>query len=561
MDRRNFLQISGAALGGLVARPAAGPHTAPAETVELPTRVLVRLGPGPQAQALISSDGRRAWAYRDVTVRLTPQAGGGLAVAVQSPTLALHAVQLLWRYAAPAAATVLGDAWERTYGDVQFQPPAGARKLPWYLVQHDPGSGRTACFGVRTGAHTFCYWQVGGGQLQLTLDTESGGVGVRLGARTLAAATVLATTGRPGESAFATARRFCGSMCPAPRLPRQPVYGINDWYFAYGNNSADLILEHTRLLAGLMPAGDNRPFSVIDAGWAAYAPALPGDNSWNDDFSRPNAKFPDMAQLGGEIRQLGMRPGLWTRPLCAAHDTPANRLLPRIAGRDDPKRPVLDPTIAENLERIRHNFATYQAWGYELVKHDFSTYDLLGRWGFEMADGFTAPGWRFHDDTRTTAEVILDLYQAIRDAAGPAYLIGCNTVGHLAAGLFELSRTGDDTSGLEWDRTRKMGVNTLGFRLVQHNQFFAVDGDCVGLTPKVPWAQNAQWLRLLAGSGAPLFVSAQPAAVGAAQKAALTAAFAQAARPQPVGEPLDWLTTPRPTRWRLDGQTVAFDWS
>src|SRR5205823_11246671 len=113
-----------------------------------------------------------------------------------------------------------------------------------------------------------------------------------------------------------------------------------------------------------------------------------------------------------------------------------------------------------------------------------------------------------------TAEIILDMYQAIREAAGPMYLIGCNTVSHLSAGLFELYRIGDDTSGEEWDRTRKMGVNTMGFRLVQHNTFYAADGDCVGLTPKVPWAKNEQWLRLLAESGAPLFISAQREAVG-----------------------------------------------
>ena len=106
-----------------------------------------------------------------------------------------------------------------------------------------------------------------------------------------------------------------------------------------------------------------------------------------------------------------------------------------------------------------------------------------------------------------------------------------------------------------------MGVNTLGFRLVQHDKFFAVDGDCVGITPKVPWALNEQWLRLLAGSGAPLFVSAQPVAVGKAQKIALKDAFARAARAQPVGEPLDWLTTLCPTKWRLDGQVTDFDWS
>jgi len=557
MNRRHFLQLSSAALSSLVALSAAG-SAGPAGGVELPTQVVVRLNEG--MQTLTSKD-RSTWTWRDVMVLLTPQAEGGLQVTVHSPTAALHAVQLQWKYAQKSGATVLGDAWERTYGDVQFQPPGFARKLPWYFVQHGTRPADTACFGVKTGCNTLCYWQVGGGQMQLTLDTSSGGVAVQLGARTLDAATVLATTGRPGENTFATARRFCGTMSPAPRLPRQPVYGINDWYFAYGKNSSALILEHTALLADLAPAGDNRPFSVVDAGWATYSPALPGDCCWHDDFSRPNANFPDMSKLAADVRKLGMRPGLWTRPLCAAHDVVATRLLPAIKGRDNPKNPVLDPTIAENLAVIEHNFATYQAWGYELVKHDFSTYDLLGRWGFNMKDEFTVPGWRFHDNTRTTAEVILNLYRVIRQAAGPAYLIGCNTVGHLAAGLVELNRTGDDTSGLEWDRTARMGPNTLGFRLVQHNQFFAVDGDCVGITPKVSWAQNEQWLRLLAGSGAPLFVSAQPTAVGAAQRAALKAAFAQAAKVQPVGEPLDWLTSQRPAKWRLDEQVTEFDWS
>ena len=557
MNRRHFLQISGAALGSLVAVSAAG-STPRAETVELPTQVFVRLDEGMQA---LASKNRLTWTYRDIVVQLTPQAGGGLQVAVQSPKAALQAVQLGWKYAQSATVAVLGDAWERSYGELQFKPAALARWLPWYFVQYDPKSGRTVCFGVKTGCRTLCHWQVGGGTMQLTLDTSSGGVGVQLGTRTLDAATVLATTSEPGENAFATARRFCGLMCTAPRLPRQPVYGVNDWYFAYGENNNALILEHSALLAELAPSGDNRPFSVIDSGWAAYSPVPSKDCCWPEDFSKPNAKFPDMHKLADDIKHMGVRPGLWMRPLTARHDDNPNRFLPSIPGRDRPTEPALDPTIDENLDRIRQNFATFQAWGYEMVKHDFSTYDLLGKWGFEITNQLTAPGWRFHDNSRTTAEIMLTLYQTIREAAGSMYLIGCNTVGHLAAGLFELSRIGDDTSGQKWDITRKMGVNTLGFRLVQHNKFFAVDADCACITTKVPWAETEQWLRLLAGSGTPLFVSAQPAAMGAPQKLALKNAFAQAARVQPLGEPLDWLTSLWPTKWRLDGQLTEFDWS
>jgi alpha-galactosidase len=141
------------------------------------------------------------------------------------------------------------------------------------------------------------------------------------------------------------------------------------------------------------------------------------------------------------------------------------------------------------------------------------------------------------------------------------YLIGCNTVSHLSAGLFELNRTGDDTSGREWDRVVKMGVNTMGFRLPQHNAFYAVDGDCVGLTTQIPWRRNRQWMQLLAESGAPLFISAQPEATGPEQKEYIRKCFAIAARPQPTGEPLDWMTNSHPEKWRLNGRVVSFDWS
>ena len=179
-----------------------------------------------------------------------------------------------------------------------------------------------------------------------------------------------------------------------------------------------------------------------------------------------------------------------------------------------------------------------------------------------MKDGLTSPGWRFNDNSRTSAEVINHLYGSIREGAGEGiiHVIGCNTVSHLSAGVFELCRIGDDTSGKEWARTRKMGVNTLGFRIAQHNAFYAADGDCVGLTTEVPWERNKQWMRLLAESSAPLFISAQWEALGAEQKAFVRDCFAKAARPQPLGEPLDWMTNPLPATWKLNNRDVTFDW-
>jgi len=141
-------------------------------------------------------------------------------------------------------------------------------------------------------------------------------------------------------------------------------------------------------------------------------------------------------------------------------------------------------------------------------------------------------------------------------------ITGCNTMGQLAAGLFELQRIGDDTSGQDWGRTRNMGVNCLAFRLPQNGTFFAVDADCVGQVSSnsVPWAKNSQWLDLLAHSGTPLFVSFPRETVSPEQKSALHEALVAASLPQPPAEPLDWLTDRTPERWHLDGKGTSFSW-
>lgn len=555
MNRRHFIRLGGMSLTGLLFTKWVNAVETTINLIHLPLKISIKLDDG--IHQLSSSD-KTSFIYKDIIVGLK-HIGDTLAVSVQSPTADLHQVQLEWAYQDKEKGKVTGDHWERTYGDLSFAPADFKKKLPWYFILS--AGMNTTCFGVKTGCKALCYWQLGQGRMQLTLDTTSGGKGVKLGNRLLEMASVVAIQNVNAENTFATAHRFCGLMCTAPRLPEKPVYGINDWYFAYGKNSSALILEHTRLLAGLATDVSNRPFSVVDAGWASYAPDLQGDCCWQDDFSKPNANFKDMGKLADEIKSLGMRPGLWTRPLCGSHTDPANRILPVIAGRNEAHKPVLDPTIPENLERIKNNLSLYKDWGYEMVKHDFTTFDMFGKWGFEMEQGFTAPNWQFYDQGLTNAEIILQLYSTIREAAGPMYLIGCNTISHLSAGLFELTRIGDDTSGNEWSRTRKMGVNTLGFRLVQHNKFYSADGDCVGLTTKVPWKKNKQWMDLLAQSSSPLFISAQPDALGAAQRIFIKQCFTTAAKVLPLAEPLDWLKTPLPESWKLNGTIKKFDWS
>jgi alpha-galactosidase len=178
----------------------------------------------------------------------------------------------------------------------------------------------------------------------------------------------------------------------------------------------------------------------------------------------------------------------------------------------------------------------------------------------KMGEELTSDGWHFADRGKTSAEIILQFYRALRQGVGDGVLLGCNTVGHLGAGILELQRTGDDTSGRDWNRTRKMGVNTLGFRLPQHRAFFLVDPDCAPVSKSVPLAMTRQWLDVVARSGASLFISAEPGEVTPEEKTLLKAALANAARIQPEAEPLDWMETTSPRRWRLGGETAHFTW-
>ena len=177
-----------------------------------------------------------------------------------------------------------------------------------------------------------------------------------------------------------------------------------------------------------------------------------------------------------------------------------------------------------------------------------------------MGEAITSSGWHFADRSKTTAEIVLQFYRALRQAVGDAVLLGCNTVGHFGAGIFELQRTGDDTSSRDWNRTRKMGVNTLGFRLPQHRAFFLWIRIAPRYRRSVPLALSRQWLDVVARSGAVLFISANPAEVRPEEKVLLKAGLPIAARVQPDAEPLDWMETTSPARWRLGGNTERFTW-
>lgn len=555
MNRRNFIKTTGLSIAAAILyNPHLETYGNNKTILKLPDEVFANVN---NELVKLTGVGKDIVGNLDATV-FFEYTESGISIFIEAPQSSLSSVTLLWDIPIEASSKILNDDWERAYGNLSWHNPNQSEILPWYFLEHSKLG--TNGFGVKTGAKTFCYWQILDGKLSLTLDTRSGGIGVQLLSRRLKAAEIVAIKGKQEESPFQTGRRFTKLMCNSPRLPKEPVYGINDWYFSYGNNSDELILEHTRLIAPLAEGLNNRPFSIIDSGWFEGPSDSPDDCCWGD-MSKPDNKFKDMNKLAEKIKDLGMRPGIWTRPLCAKDDDPINILLPYVNGREK-NRPILDPSIPENLERIKSYFELYNQWGYKLVKVDYTTFDYFLQFGYDMSSqrSITSPGWSVYNVNKTNAEIFLDLYKAIRDAAGKTYLIGCNTFSHLSAGIFELFRIGDDTSGREWDRTKRMGVNSLAFRGIQHDNFYSADADCVGLTNNISWEKNKQWMELLAKSGTPLFISAEPKATGTKQKEFIKESFKYASQKQPLAEPLDWLTNPLPSKWKLNDEIVKFNW-
>lgn len=483
--------------------------------------------------------------------------GSQMTVSIRAPAAETKWIRLHWKHRVQPGALCLGDAWERAYGNLEWRKPDPVRVMPWYFLVSEGST--TSGVGVKTGCAAMASWSVGADEVTLALDVRCGGRGVELRTRTLNAVAVVARDGAKDESAATAAHSLCRMLCDSPRLPADPVYGGNNWYHAYGRATEDQVVGDAARVASWAPDCANRPFMVMDDGWQA-----PRNDDYNGGpWTYGNRDFPNLPRVAEKMRREGVRPGIWYRPLATVERLPDSCFLnaDRSLGWANGGR-FLDPTVERSQEILSSDMRRFTLeWGFEMVKHDFSTYDLLGFWGSGRGGDYTADGWTFADRSRTTAEIVADFYRLLRCAAGRTVLLGCNTIGHLSAGLVEVHRTGDDTSGREWERTRKMGVNTMAFRIAQHGAFFAADADCAGITTHIPWHLNRQWLQLLAASGTPLLVSASPDAVGPEQEAALREAFLTASTPQPRCEPLDWMETTCPEHWRFGAVERRFKWS
>ena len=506
-----------------------------------------------EEQEVVLEKGRLSGA--GVHVTLEGSGAETVKVSVEAPGVGLCHVALHWKHGVEPGSRILGDAWERGYGDLEFLPEDSGHCMPWYFLAVSP-KGETYGLGVMVRPAAFCHWQADREGITLWMDLRNGGLGTMLGEKLLHAVTLVQEL-YDEKSVFEAACDFCGKLCDDPIFPEMPVYGSNNWYYAYGNSSQEEFLQNARDLAELTAGNQNRPYMVLDDCWQPSREdpeAATATGNIGGPWDRGNSRFPDMAALAEAVAKQGVLPGIWIRLLQdLSSEIPAG-------WRSMRDGECLDPTVPEAAAKIGQDVKRLVDWGFRLIKHDFSTCDLFGKFGFQMNPLVTEGDWHFHDRSRTNAQIVTDFYRLVRENAKGAVVLGCTCVGHLGAGLMELNRTGDDVSGLEWDRTRKMGVNTLAFRMPQHRAFYDVDADCVGITDKVPWKLTRRWLKLLAHSGTPLFYSMAPDALDQEAQEELREALALASAADGKAEPLDWMETRLPRKWRYGQNVTEYCW-
>ena len=400
--------------------------------------------------------------------------------------------------------SVYSETWER---NAEIEAPhewtsvRASRVLPWFCYLD--GGDRFGCYGVKTGPNCFAYWQVDPHGVTLFLNLCCGNEGTAL-KESIVAVEVVEYVGEVGEDAYKVACKFAAQMCEKAVLPKQPIFGVNNWYWAYGKISAESVLKETDYLLEMTKGACARPYMIIDDGWQINR-TYGGGNYIGGPWI-PNDRFGDMAKMAADIHAKGANAGIWFRPLLTLGEVPEEAVLTKDSG-----GLILDPSHPYTLERVKNDAKRIRDWGFDLIKHDFSAYDMFG-WFLQTRFHNVAmckEDRKFYDNSRTNAMLVKDVYQAVQAGAGDADVIGCCVIGHLAAGIHSIYRVGGDTSGHSFEWTVRNGVNSM-MRLPSNERFYLVDPDCAAFTEQVPADKNLDFLEMCALTGVTTLASVTP---------------------------------------------------
>ena len=269
------------------------------------------------------------------------------------------------------------------------------------------------------------------------------------------------------------------------------VTGWCSWFYTRGLGTEDEQLKNAKFIARhLKPLG--MEYVQIDDG---YQRAF-GD--WE-----PTDRYPHgMKWLASQIRELGLKPGIWVAPYAIAEDTDIARNHPEwlvhrkegeLQDMTDYCKYALDITHPEArqwlfdlLDRIAND------WGYELIKIDFVEWTLMA-------------AQRYYDPTFSKTQAYRLGFETMRRAVGPnCHLLDCGPA-PASVGLADSTRIELDmpSLSLSWEQYAEhfnSNAPAIAKRYYFHKRTWINDPDHLGLARlTLPQARAAASVIALSG--------------------------------------------------------------
>jgi len=347
-----------------------------------------------------------------------------------------------------------------------------------------------------------------------------------------------------------------------------PTTGWCSWYHFFQKVTANDIRANLEAAAQLRPSFPIDLIQIDDGfeaqvgDWFDFAPGFPGGP----------------APLAAEIRQAGFMPGLWLAPFIVHPKSQLYRQHPDWLLRGRFGRPAnagfvwdvfttgLDLTQPATLEYACQVVRTAaHEWGYPYLKLDFLYAAAL-------------PG-RYHDPTRTRAQVLRHGLEALRQAVGPdVILLGCGCPLGSAVGVVNAMRIGADVGprwmpdwhGIESFFKAEPGmpsarnaIQNAITRLPLHRRWWVNDPDCLLLRPETqytPAELNTLATVIALGDGLILFSDHLPDLPP--DRLRLAESLLPPLNLPPHSRPIlaDWFDTPTPTCLLVDLQGSCGAW-
>lgn len=162
------------------------------------------------------------WVLDDVQVLLNGQ-DEMIDVQVTAQTTALNRIQIGWINPLPNHANIMGDDFERAYGDLAFAKTDFERLFHWYFCASR--NENSHCYGVKTRPNALCAWTVCEQSIDLWLDIRNGSQSLALNGRTLQTCTVVIKDYQ--TSSYDAVSDFCQQLASQKNVFDEPVIGLS----------------------------------------------------------------------------------------------------------------------------------------------------------------------------------------------------------------------------------------------------------------------------------------------------------------------------------------------